>query len=300
MNTQNVPTPSQPADPQAPALCPDPCAPSAPQPVAQPSDPLVHHSPINHDPPSIPAAPSRTDAPRSDVPRSGEPTQTLRERLRKIRSDAKLLNLPADQREELINWLLDGMPYGDARILVEAEFGIQVRCLTRFSEFWYRFCAPRLLEERKQLVGAAKTHAALAREDCETLDHASFDAIRQRAYIMATAPNSSLQEMNLALAMVAQIRQLEDARQRLELERARMLGRPSAQPPLSSTPPTSAPTAPASQAPKPATTSARLAPKASSAHPHHQSAKRSLRAPCQPASPRPAAKPGARPSASTR
>ncbi len=33
---------------------------------------------------------------------------------RKPRSDSKLMNLPDEQREELVSWLLRGMSYGKA------------------------------------------------------------------------------------------------------------------------------------------------------------------------------------------
>ena len=189
-------------------------------------------------------APPSSSASEQPRPSVGANQPTLRQCLRKPRNDAKLLNLPEDQRQDLIDWLLDGMSYGDARILVEAEFGIQVRCLTRFSEFWYRFCAPLLLKERQEMVAAAHTHAALAPADADALDAASFDSIRQRAYTMATAPSCSLQEMNLALAMIAQVRSLEDNRRRLELEQARALSRQpaagSASKPTATTPATTA------------------------------------------------------------
>ena len=44
---------------------------------------------------------------------------------RKFRSDAKLLNLPADQRDELVEWLLDGMSYKEAQQNVASTFGIE-------------------------------------------------------------------------------------------------------------------------------------------------------------------------------
>ena len=115
--------------------------------------------------------------------------------------------------------------HSDARILVEAEFGIEVKCLTRFSEFWYRFCAPLLLKQRQQMVDAARSHAALAPNDANALDLASFDAIRQRAYAAATSPGSTLEEVSFALALISQVRALEDNHRRLGLDQARALSR---------------------------------------------------------------------------
>jgi len=209
------PIPPQPSDPNARPACPNAPAPSRPETTAPVSDSPGGGSAAI---PGTPTAPTSSPAPDS---------QPVSRSSRKIRSDAKLLNLPPDQREQLIQWLIDGMAYSEARILVGAEFGIEIRCLNRFSEFWYRFCAPLLLKQRQQIVGAAHSHAALAPNDANALDLASFDAIRQRAYTAATSPGSSLEEVSFALAMISQVRSLEDNRRRLELDQARMLNRKS-------------------------------------------------------------------------
>jgi len=201
-----------------------------------PLDPIPSRPADLHDPPPIPNLPASSPRPqeRERVVPSAGPGEgrglppSLPDRPRKTRSDAKLLNLPPEQREQLIQVLLDGMAYTDARIIVEADFGIEVKCLTRFSEFWYRFCAPLLLKQRQQMVEAAHTHAALAPNDANALDVASFDAIRQRAYAAATAPGSTLEEVSFALAMISQVRALEDNRRRLELDQTRLLNRKAA------------------------------------------------------------------------
>ena len=141
----------------------------------------------------------------------------------KHRSDAKLLNLPADQREELVEWLLDGMSYEEARNNVASNFGLDVRSLNRFSEFWDVLCAPRILERRKQFLNHTRIHAAAAREDAHCLDIATFDAIRQRAYRLACSPASTIDDISRALDLTLRIRKLEYAERKLalaELQRA--------------------------------------------------------------------------------
>ena len=58
----------------------------------------------------------------------------------KLRSDAKLLNLPEEQQAQLADWLLSGMPYHVARATVETEFGVRV-ALSAFTQFWNEVCA---------------------------------------------------------------------------------------------------------------------------------------------------------------
>ena len=305
MNTYTDPMFPQPDE--APALPVDSPAPAPQSPAsaeASPTDSLIHH------PPTAPLAPvplpnpltrnsstdegASTPAPRSlererlvlTEVRPGEAPgeqPSLPNPPRKTRSDAKLLNLHQEQREELIQWLLDGMPYSEARVAVEAEFGIEVKCLTRFSEFWYRFCAPLLLKQRQQMVDAAHAHAALAPRDADALDAASFDSMRQRAYTLATAPGSNLEEMHLALAMIPQIRQLEEARERLQIDRARSLRRAEAQPSRPST--ASVTPRPTSHPPEPATDTQASAHKPSSAH-HQRPGRKCVPVVGCPASPR--------------
>ena len=226
-NTSLDLSPAQPSDPQSPPA--QPCAPLLPGPSTQ--APVSAESPVAEPPASAFPNAGRATHFGGPTPLSDSPALNSNPRpdhQRKTRSDAKLLNLPLEQREELIGWLLDGMAYSEARILVGAEFGIEIRCLNRFSEFWYRFCAPLLLKRRQQMIDAAHSHAALAPNDANALDLASFDAIRQRAYAAATSPGSSLEEVSFALAMISQVRALEDNRRRLELEQARALSRQQA------------------------------------------------------------------------
>ena len=247
------PSPAQPSDPQSPAA--QPCAPLLPG--SSTKAPASAESLVAEPPESAFPNASRATHPGGPTPLTESPAPNSNPRSdhqRKTRSDAKLLNLPPDQREKLIQVLLDGMAYSDARILVGADFGIEVKCLTRFSEFWYRFCAPLLLKQRQQMIDAAHTHAALAPADADALDAASFDSIRQRAYAAATSPGSTLEEVSFALAMISQVRALEDNRRRLELDQARALSRqqasgspakpaatPRATPATPATPPPAAP-----------------------------------------------------------
>jgi len=140
---------------------------------------------------------------------------------RKFRSDAKLLNLPADQRDELVEWLLDGMSYKEAQQNVASTFGIEIRSLNRFSEFWDAFCVPRILERREQCLTNTRIHAAAAIEAAPCFDLATFDAIRHRAYLLASAPASSIDDITRALDLILRIRKLEYAERKLALAQSR-------------------------------------------------------------------------------
>jgi len=173
--------------------------------------------------------PEPTILPCPDTPQT--PSADSPTPARKHRSDAKLLNLPTDQREQLVDWLLDGMSYKEAQKQVASDFGIEIRSLNRFSEFWDAFCVPRILEQRAQRLTNTRACAAAALEDARCFDLATFDAVRQRAYLLACSPASSIDDITRALDLVLRIRKLEYAERKLALaEKQRSTQQPSATP----------------------------------------------------------------------
>jgi len=145
----------------------------------------------------------------------------LPEPARKPRSDAKLLNLPESQREQLVDWLIDGMSYQEAQKKVAADFGVEVRSLNRFSEFWNAVCLPHILELGKQRLDAAKAQADIALDGAHYFDLATFDFVRQRAYHLASSPASTIEDISRALNLIVQIRKLEHADRKLALVQKR-------------------------------------------------------------------------------
>src|SRR5258708_18319449 len=80
----------------------------------------------------------------------------------KIRSDSKLLKIPAGQREQLKRWLIvDNFSYEAAALRLKKEFGVHasISCIGRF---WDRVCSPSILRgEIPNLQAAGQPAPAL-------------------------------------------------------------------------------------------------------------------------------------------
>ncbi len=133
--------------------------------------------------------------------------------MRKTRSDSKLLHLPEDQQAKLADWLLAGMPYHVAQATVEKEFGFRVS-LGAFTKFWEAVCAGAYIAKRQRAIGLADEVAAEARQTPGEFDTATLDALRQRAFELASAPGASAKDVKgiFTLLLKSRDQQLEERR----------------------------------------------------------------------------------------
>lgn len=139
--------------------------------------------------------------------------------MRKTRSDAVLLNLPEEQQAKLAEWLLSGVPYHEAKVLAEKEFGIAVRSLSSFGEFWSAVCQPALLAKRRKLAGAAEARAEEAGRHPGAFDRATLDAITQRAYELAENSNSEAKDVKAVMMLLLKARDQEFREKKLAFDR---------------------------------------------------------------------------------
>jgi|HubBroStandDraft_6_1064221.scaffolds.fasta_scaffold167004_2 hypothetical protein len=139
--------------------------------------------------------------------------------MRKHPAAALLLSLPEDQRDKLAGWLLGGMPYHQARILVKKEFGVEVRSLSTFSSFWDEACVPYLLARRRQMLRAATARSGEALDDPGVFDEATIDALKQRAYELAESPESKASELRSVVLLLLKYQEQRMKSLRLELDR---------------------------------------------------------------------------------
>lgn len=107
--------------------------------------------------------------------------------MKKPRSDAKLKNLPEEQRAQLVEWLLSGLPYHTVRRLVADQFKVETS-LSALSEFYQEFCTAALLSRRRQAVSVADEVAAEAEKSPGQFDQATIDALKQKAFELAIQP----------------------------------------------------------------------------------------------------------------
>lgn len=110
--------------------------------------------------------------------------------MRKPRSDSKLkAQLPAEQRAQLAEWLLSGMPYHKARPLLEKEFGVSTS-IRALSDFWDDVCSATLITQRREAASVADDLAEEARKNPARFDEVTIDAIKQRAFELSISPKA--------------------------------------------------------------------------------------------------------------
>lgn len=126
-----------------------------------------------------------------------------------------LLNMSEVNQARLADWLLGGMTYHEANLLVEKEFGIAPSAsLGRYSRFWEQVCTPMLLRRRDRMAGTASERAKAAVENPAEFDKATLDALQQKAYELAESPTSNPKDVKaiLTLLLKAKDQSLEERR----------------------------------------------------------------------------------------
>jgi hypothetical protein len=137
----------------------------------------------------------------------------------KPRSDSILLNLPEEQQAKLADWLLGGVPYHEAKPLVEEEFGVSFKSLKPFEAFWKQVCAPLLLQRRRRMLPLAEARAKEALENPGQFDVATLDALKQKAYELAESPTATLKDVKAVLGLLLKARSEDRADRELTFER---------------------------------------------------------------------------------
>lgn len=139
--------------------------------------------------------------------------------MRKTRSDAILLNLPEEQQAKLAEWLLSGVPYHEAKLLVEKEFGVAVKSLDSFRSFWEQVCVPLLLVKRQRSLKTADSRAMAVTQSPGQFDLATLDAIKQRAYELSESPGADPKDVKAILMLVLKARDQDLQERQLAFDR---------------------------------------------------------------------------------
>jgi hypothetical protein len=138
--------------------------------------------------------------------------------MRKPRADAILLNLPEEQQAQLAEWLLNGMPYHAAKAALEKQFGVQVKYLSAFSEFWSKVCQPALMVRRAKAVEIADQISKAAEQNA-ALDAGMIAALKQKAFELCQAPNANPQDVFFVISQALKIRDQDLKQSDLALKR---------------------------------------------------------------------------------
>lgn len=141
--------------------------------------------------------------------------------MRKPRSDSKLMQLDDGQQSQLVEWLLNGVPYHEARKLVQKEFGVSCS-LSALSGFYQAVCAPHILRRRDQAVSMADEVANAAQSTPGKFDQATLDAIRQKAFELAISPMASPKDVKALFMLLQKSRDQDLQDQKIQLETRRV------------------------------------------------------------------------------
>jgi len=109
------------------------------------------------------------------------------------------------QQAALADWLLSGMPYHQARELVQKDFGLRV-ALSAFTPFWQTVCAPALVARRHRAVSTANDVAAAAAADPGRFDDATIDALKQKAFELSISPHALPGQVKALFSLVLKSR----------------------------------------------------------------------------------------------
>jgi hypothetical protein len=139
--------------------------------------------------------------------------------MRKTRSDSVLLHLPEEQQAQLAEWLLSGVPYHKARELVEKEFGVAVRSLSSFGQFYDAVCRAHLLTRRARAVMTAEEVATAASVTPGRLDEATIAALKQKAFELAISPGQDPEAVKAVFSLVLKARDQDLDAEKLRLDR---------------------------------------------------------------------------------
>lgn len=130
-----------------------------------------------------------------------------------------LLQMPDAQQAKLAEWMLGGMPYHEANVLVEKEFGVAAsRSLERYTSFWNAVCVPHLLARRRRMLGTAESRADAAEAQPGKFDAATLDALKQKAYELAEDPNADAKQVKAIMTLLLKARDQDLDERRLNLD----------------------------------------------------------------------------------
>ena len=125
--------------------------------------------------------------------------------MKKTRSDSKLKNLPEDQYQSLVDWLLAGNPYRVVKKRLKEEFNVATSDAS-LSDFWNECCSAALIARREKAVTLADEVAEEAAARPGQFDQATIDALKQKAFELAVNPNADPRDVKGLFMLVLKAR----------------------------------------------------------------------------------------------
>jgi len=138
---------------------------------------------------------------------------------RKPRSDSKLENLPEEQHDQLVSWLMGGLSYKKALLLLEkAPFYIETsdRAL---SEFYDKYCSQALLERRQRAARLAMGVRKEMEARPADFDAATIELLSRWAFEMASANTLDPKSVKSIMTLLLKRRDQDAKAKTLEFEK---------------------------------------------------------------------------------
>jgi hypothetical protein len=137
--------------------------------------------------------------------------------MRKPRSDSKLLNLPEEQRDEILQMMLSGQPYHVVQKLIAGDpFKLSVS-LSSLSSFYGHEAPKRLIQNRLNALRIASEIKTEAEKNPGRFDAATIEALTQRAFEIAINPTAAADDVSKLFSLVLKSRDQDLAARRLKV-----------------------------------------------------------------------------------
>lgn len=128
--------------------------------------------------------------------------------------------LTEPQQAQLAEWLLSGIQYERARVMVQEEFGVTA-AIAQYSRFWQSVCAPLLIARRHRAAQTSDAIAAEAAARPGQFDQATIDAIKQKSFELAINPSADPNDVRSLFGLILKVRDQDMSREQLALDRER-------------------------------------------------------------------------------
>jgi len=138
---------------------------------------------------------------------------------RKPNANAKLRNLPPEQKTALTDWLVDeGMSYEAAKDRIAEEFGVKTS-IGAISDFWQKECFSLRFRKARS---TAEQIVSVMREDGNDFDEATLTAIGQRAFNLAVAKDADVDDLVSLVKVIGDSKKLQLQSDKLEIDKRRV------------------------------------------------------------------------------
>lgn len=128
--------------------------------------------------------------------------------MRKPRSDSKLLNLPDEQKSEILDLMERGLSYKEVRAVLEKDFGIK-SSPSSLSGFYSQEKAKRVVMQRLQSLSIAREISDEAKARPAVFDAAMVERISQLAFEISIQSNADPDVVKQFFSMVLKARDQE-------------------------------------------------------------------------------------------